>query len=77
MFAQNSAGSFGSPDPLGERFRDLTQEQEMALILGRFPSVQGFPLRKSRSDFGHQSETLPKSLRLKTRFRSILFLQRM
>jgi hypothetical protein len=74
MFVQNSAGPFGSPDRLGDCFRDLTQEQEMPLILVRFPSVPDFPLREDRSDFGHKSETLPKSLRLKTRLRSILFL---
>ena len=74
MLAQNSAGPFGSSDRLDDCFRALTQEREMALILGRFPSVQDFPLRKNRSDFGHQSEILPMSLRLKTRLRSILFL---
>jgi hypothetical protein len=64
MLAQNSAGPFGSSDRLDDCFRALTQEREMALILGRFPS-------------GHQSETLPKSLRLKARLRSILFLLKM
>ena len=73
MFAQNSIRPFGSRD-LGDCFRALAQQREMALTLGRFPFVQDFLFGKNRSGFGRQPETLPKSIRLKSRFGSIPFL---